>query len=137
MVKAILGYANEQGQLNWDSKYPPRLTFMAETSAGKLVYFWRGTMKQLAKENSPSLTFTVTLADSRETVACHFSCEEVVGTIVSRVLESHAMQLVRKDEERRHHEQVGRHSHPTQHWKPDIDQVEQALGEDFLDSLGL
>ncbi|KAK4237802.1 hypothetical protein C8A03DRAFT_15674 [Achaetomium macrosporum] len=97
-VKATLRYLNRKGPPNWLGRIPA-LTFLAETLNGTLVYFWRGSMRTLCKEGGHELTFSVGL---RETtldshivqIACHFSCEEIVGSIVSKTLKHKLSNLV-------------------------------------------
>jgi ATP-dependent DNA helicase HFM1/MER3 len=82
-VQATLSFSNHSLPM-WTSK-TPWLTFMAETADGTLAYFWRGSLKKLNKNKSLELQFPVNVDGSAE-VYCHFSCEEIVGTIVSRTL---------------------------------------------------
>jgi ATP-dependent DNA helicase HFM1/MER3 len=85
-VKATLRYLNRKGPPNWLSRVPA-LTFLVETGDGTLVYFWRGSIKKLDKQAGFELKFSVGLRDVKDHVVCHFSCEEIVGTIVSTTLE--------------------------------------------------
>lgn len=84
-VKATLRYLNRKGLPNWLQRVPA-LTFLAESNDGTLVYFWRGSMKKLEKPSGFELKFSVGLRDVHDCVTCHFSCEEIVGTIVSQTL---------------------------------------------------
>ncbi len=84
-VKATLRYLNSKGLPNWLNRVPV-LTFLAERSDGTLVYFWRGSMRKLDKEAGFDLKFSVQLRDVEDHVSCHFSCEEIVGTIVSKTV---------------------------------------------------
>ncbi|KAL2134070.1 hypothetical protein VTI74DRAFT_1066 [Chaetomium olivicolor] len=85
-VKATLRYLNRKGPPNWLNRVPA-LTFLAETSTGTLVYFWRGSMRNLDKQAGFELQFSVGLHEAKEQIICHFSCEEIVGTIVSKTLD--------------------------------------------------
>ena len=85
-VKAILRYVNRKESPNWSNRVPA-LTFLAETNTGTLVYFWRGSMRKLDKQTGFELKFSVGLCDAKDQVICHFSCEEIVGTIVSKIVE--------------------------------------------------
>ena len=85
-VRATLRYLNRKGPPNWSNR-APALTFLAETSDGTLVYFWRGSVKKLDKQAGFDLKFSVGLRDVKDHVACHLSCEEIVGTIVSKTLQ--------------------------------------------------
>ncbi len=82
-VKVILAH-NEKGQGYWNSR-PPRLTFMAETTSGVLVFFWRGSMMKLGGSSRHELEFPVRLT-GLDDIICHFSCEEIVGTLVSTLV---------------------------------------------------
>jgi ATP-dependent DNA helicase HFM1/MER3 len=85
-VKATLRYLNRKGLPNWLNRVPT-LTFLAETNNGTLVYFWRGSMRKLENQAGFDLKFSVGLRNVKEHVICHLSCEEIVGTIVSKTLE--------------------------------------------------
>ena len=85
-VKATLRYLNSDGVPAWAGRNPA-LTFLVETSSdGHLWHFWRGTIRR-AKGNEPLvLSFAVRVKQFDERIVCHFSCEEIVGTIVTKVL---------------------------------------------------
>ncbi|KAL1840417.1 hypothetical protein VTJ49DRAFT_491 [Mycothermus thermophilus] len=85
-MKAILRYLNDKGPPHWRNR-PPALNFLVETSSGTLAYFWRGSMKKLESPGGLELKFSVGLREHKEQVVCHFTCEEIVGTIVSTTLE--------------------------------------------------
>ncbi|KAJ4288737.1 ATP-dependent DNA helicase MER3 [Collariella sp. IMI 366227] len=85
-VKVTLRYLNRKGPPNWLGRVPA-LNFLAETSTGTLVYFWRGSMRKLDKQAGFELKFSVGLRHAEEQIICHFSCEEIVGTITSKTLE--------------------------------------------------
>ncbi|KAL2173999.1 uncharacterized protein P884DRAFT_316771 [Thermothelomyces heterothallicus CBS 202.75] len=85
-VKATLRYLNSKGPPNWLGR-SPALTFLAETHGGVLVYFWRGSIRKLDKQAGFELKFSVGLRDVTERIFCHFSCEEIVGTMVSTAIE--------------------------------------------------
>jgi ATP-dependent DNA helicase HFM1/MER3 len=85
-VKATLRYLNRQGPPNWLNR-APALTFLAESGNGTLVYFWRGSIRKLDRQAGFELKFSVGLRNSKDRVICYFSCEEIVGTIVSTTLE--------------------------------------------------
>jgi ATP-dependent DNA helicase HFM1/MER3 len=85
-VKATVRYLNHKGLPVWLQRVPA-LTFLAESNDGTLVYFWRGSMRKLDKQSGLELKFSVGLRDGRDCVTCYFSCEEIVGTIVSQTLE--------------------------------------------------
>ncbi|KAK4119041.1 P-loop containing nucleoside triphosphate hydrolase protein [Parathielavia appendiculata] len=85
-IKATLRYLNRMGPPNWLSRVPT-LTFLTETNTGTLVYFWRGSMRKLDNQSGFDLRFSVGLRNVKEQVICHLSCEEIVGTIVTKTLE--------------------------------------------------
>lgn len=85
-VKATIGYANKKAAPHWLNR-PPALTFLAETNEGTLVYFWRGSIRKLDSQAGLDLKFSVDLCRSEDVVTCHFTCEEIVGTIVSTTVE--------------------------------------------------
>lgn len=85
-VRATLRYLNRKGPPNWLNRVPV-LTFLAESSDGTLVYFWRGSMRKLDKQSGLELGFSIGLRNARDRVVCHFSCEEIVGTMVSKALD--------------------------------------------------
>jgi ATP-dependent DNA helicase HFM1/MER3 len=85
-VKATLRYLNRKGPPNWLNR-APALTFLAESGNGTLVYFWRGSMRKLDRQAGFELKFSVGLRNAKDRVVCHFSCEEIVGTIASTTLE--------------------------------------------------
>jgi len=81
-VRAILRNMNPRGSVKWQGKFPS-LSFMAETSGGKLAYFWHGTLRKLGKAEGFELTFSAKPEGTGE-IFCHLSCDEIVGTIVSK-----------------------------------------------------
>ncbi|KAL2018604.1 hypothetical protein VTK56DRAFT_574 [Thermocarpiscus australiensis] len=85
-VRATLRYLNRKGPPHW-LKRIPALTFLAESGNGNLVYFWRGSMRKLDSQSGFELKFSVGLRNVHDRVVCHFSCEEIVGTIVTKTLE--------------------------------------------------
>ncbi|KAK3693172.1 hypothetical protein B0T22DRAFT_420334 [Podospora appendiculata] len=84
-VGATLRYLNRKGPPNWLGK-SPALTFHAESTDGRLLYFWRGSAKKLDKDSGTQLKFCAPLQSFNESIIGYFSCEEIVGTIVSKVL---------------------------------------------------
>lgn len=85
-VKATLRYLNRKGPPNWSNRMPA-LTFLAETGNGTLVYFWRGSIRKLDQQAGFDLKFSVGLRHVGDRVFCHFSCEEIVGTITSMTID--------------------------------------------------
>ncbi|KUJ21917.1 P-loop containing nucleoside triphosphate hydrolase protein [Mollisia scopiformis] len=82
-VRAELGYSNEKIPV-WSNR-KPSVTFMAETTDGTLVHFWRGNITQMAKRLE--LKFTVELSGHAEQIKCWIACDEIVGTVKTCVLE--------------------------------------------------
>jgi ATP-dependent DNA helicase HFM1/MER3 len=82
MVKARLGFANAKSPL-WNGKRPS-LTFMAETSGGALVHFWRGNIQKLEKGHE--VKFLVELSSPDDEIKCYVACDEIVGTFRSSLL---------------------------------------------------
>ncbi|KAK8068678.1 P-loop containing nucleoside triphosphate hydrolase protein [Apiospora phragmitis] len=81
VVRAILGYKNQKHPPSWSGKIPA-VTFLAETSDGKIAYFSRSNIKNINGTNGLELKFPVLLNRPDEVVSCQFSCEEIVGTQV-------------------------------------------------------
>ena len=81
-VKAVLSYRNDKIPA-WMGK-KPSVTFMAETTEGKLVHFWRGNIMKL--ERSWELKFIVEISKPNVEIMCWLACDEIVGTIRSCVL---------------------------------------------------
>ena len=87
-IDAVLGCSNSLGKLKWRGKVPS-VTFMAETTEGVLAHWWRGSMKKFKEEDEHkfSLQFEVDLRSVKEEITCHFACEDIVGTVVTKELE--------------------------------------------------
>ncbi|KAK9780067.1 hypothetical protein SCAR479_03191 [Seiridium cardinale] len=83
-VKVQLGYENLKVP-TWNGRIPA-VTFLAETSGGRLANFWRGNIKKLNEADVFELKFIAALSHPDEHIACHFSCEEIVGTEVIKIL---------------------------------------------------
>jgi len=85
-VKATLRYLNRKGPPTWLNRWPA-LTFFVEAGKGVLAFFWRGSMKKLNPQSGHELRFAVGLHEPQDRVICYFTCEEIVGTIVSKTLQ--------------------------------------------------
>lgn len=81
-VKVVLGFSNEKVPI-WKGM-KPSLTFIAETTDGVLVYFWRGSVQKL--EKGSDLKFVVDLTNPGDEIKCHIACDHIVGTFQSSVL---------------------------------------------------
>lgn len=84
-VQTTLKYLNKNGPPNWLGRCP-MLTFMIESSNDNLLYFWRGSLKKIDKQIGLVLPVSVPLKSPDERIIFHLSCEEIVGTLVSKVL---------------------------------------------------
>ncbi|KAH7419101.1 hypothetical protein BKA64DRAFT_729237 [Cadophora sp. MPI-SDFR-AT-0126] len=82
LVKACLCYENDKVPV-WKSR-KPSVTFMAETTDGKLVNFWRGNISKL--EKGFDVRFTVELLAPDVDIKCWIACEDIVGTVKSCIL---------------------------------------------------
>lgn len=81
-VRAILGYRGTKTPA-WNN-VKPSLTFMTETSGGRLVHFWRGNISKLDK--GYELRFAVELSSVDEQIKSWISCDELVGTVKTSTL---------------------------------------------------
>ncbi|KAI1362288.1 hypothetical protein F5Y08DRAFT_355447 [Xylaria arbuscula] len=84
-VRAHLWHCNKKAAPYWKDKIPA-LTFVVLTSDGNLAYFWRGSMKKLEGSEGLDIKFPVALTAPNQTICCHFSCENIVGTQVTVTL---------------------------------------------------
>lgn len=80
-VDVRLGLASARGK--WQGKVPI-VTFIALTSEGTSVYFWRDSLKIFSdgQNKDCSVHFTWSPHSVGEKLSCQFSCEELVGTVV-------------------------------------------------------
>lgn len=86
-VKATLRCLNKATPLLWGEKASPILaTFLAETTSGLLVHFWRGTLNQIQAAKLVELKFTAEIRAVEDQIQCYVTCDEIVGTIVSKTL---------------------------------------------------
>ncbi|KAH6648098.1 P-loop containing nucleoside triphosphate hydrolase protein, partial [Truncatella angustata] len=83
-VRVRLSYCNTKLP-EWNKKIPV-VTFLADTTDGRLASFWRGTMRKLSESDPFELKFSVTMNSADENITCCFSCEEIVGTQVSEII---------------------------------------------------
>ncbi|CZS95956.1 related to ATP-dependent DNA helicase [Rhynchosporium agropyri] len=81
-VKAHLSFENEKIPV-WKSR-KPSVTFMAETTDGKLVHFWRGNVSKLATGFDAKFTAEISAHDVD--IKCWIACEDIVGTVKSYLL---------------------------------------------------
>ena len=83
-ISVKLSFRNEKPPV-W-KKRKPAWTFTAETTSGKLVHYARGTTFQLEKQGGVDMKFMVTVTKPREEIALYFACEEIVGTVVHKIV---------------------------------------------------
>ncbi len=83
MVKVRMWYENNTVPI-WQGR-KPSLTFMAETSDGRLVHFWRGNISKLEKDFD--VKFSVELYAQEVEIKCWIACDQIVGTVKSCVLQ--------------------------------------------------
>ncbi|KAM7208294.1 hypothetical protein V8F20_001272 [Naviculisporaceae sp. PSN 640] len=83
-VKVRLSFTNTEMPV-WEGKWPV-VTLLVELTDGTLAYFWRGSLKDCTRVGYVDHYFPVHLNSLFDEVVCHFSCEEIVGTIVSKTL---------------------------------------------------
>lgn len=81
-VDAVLSFTNMRGK--WQGKIP-LVTFLAVTTEGVSAYFWRDSLNVFKEEdgNSCQVCFSWSPEDANERLVCRFTCEEIVGTVVS------------------------------------------------------
>lgn len=84
IVETKLGYTNPKTPV-WNGK-KPSLTFVAETSDGTLVHFWRGNIHKL--EKGCEVKFIVELSHPYERIECYVACDEIAGTSRTSVIEA-------------------------------------------------
>ncbi|KAI0120824.1 P-loop containing nucleoside triphosphate hydrolase protein [Hypoxylon sp. NC0597] len=85
-LKVNLRYCNAKTPPTWNRKVPA-VTFVALTTDGNLAYFWRGNLRKIDKSTGLNLKFPVALTGPDQKISCYFSCEEIVGTQIAKVLE--------------------------------------------------
>lgn len=81
-VKARMWYSNTTIPV-WNGR-KPSLTFMAETTDGKIVHWWRGNIAKLEKDFEVKFSVELLLPDVD--IKCWIACDEIVGTVKSFVL---------------------------------------------------
>ncbi|KEY70747.1 hypothetical protein S7711_03242 [Stachybotrys chartarum IBT 7711] len=77
IARVVLGYGNDQLP-EWKKRIP-WTTFVVEGEDGRLVWFWRGSVKRLCENKEMLIGLGVKRG---ETLKVTFACEEVVGTMV-------------------------------------------------------
>ncbi|KAG9239045.1 Sec63 Brl domain-containing protein [Amylocarpus encephaloides] len=81
-VRVRLGFSNNSTP-KWNGR-KQSLTFMAETTGGVLIHFWRGGIHQLEKGHE--IKFLAELLSPDDNIMCRVACDDIVGTQYSRVL---------------------------------------------------
>lgn len=82
LARFVLGYDNKDMPAWKDKK--PWTTLLVEGADGRLVWFWRGTVRSLSK--GKDLVVKIHGAKD-ESLVVTFACEEIVGTTVRCILE--------------------------------------------------
>jgi hypothetical protein len=77
VVRVVLGFANETVP-TW-RKRCPWTTLVIEGDDGRLLWFWRGSVKRI--ENS-KIMFACLGVEKGESIKATFACEGIIGTIV-------------------------------------------------------
>jgi hypothetical protein len=73
----VLAYENVQVPL-WN-KNNPWVTLVVEGDDGRLLWFWRGSVKKLTEYRELVVSLEL---KSGEKIGIHLACEEIVGTVV-------------------------------------------------------
>ncbi|UKZ59738.1 uncharacterized protein TrAtP1_001036 [Trichoderma atroviride] len=81
VVRVVLGFANEI-MPTW-RKRCPWTTLVIEGEDGRLLWFWRGSVKRI--ENS-KIMFARLDVKKGESIKATFACEEIVGTLIRSTL---------------------------------------------------
>ncbi|KAH9907224.1 P-loop containing nucleoside triphosphate hydrolase protein [Xylariomycetidae sp. FL2044] len=84
-MTARLGYTNSKSPPIWNGSVPT-VTFLVNTTDGRLAYFWRGNLRKFSPTTGMELKFPVALSGPHQLISCHFTCEEIVGTQVIKTL---------------------------------------------------
>jgi len=85
---ATIRYMNHKTP-EW-SKKSPMLTFIAESEEGTLLYFWRGSIRKVDPRDGLQVKFSAGVQALSQRIFGHLSCEEIVGTMVTSVLQNGA-----------------------------------------------
>lgn len=81
-VRVVLGFQNEE--LPTWNKSSPWVTFVIEGDDGRLVWFWRGSVKRLVEGKELIIGLD---ARKGEILKVTLACEEIVGTILRETLQ--------------------------------------------------
>ncbi|KAF9764741.1 hypothetical protein IL306_002722 [Fusarium sp. DS 682] len=79
IARAVLGFTNEKLP-HWKGR-TPWLTLLVEGMEGRLVWFWRGSVKGLADKKVMIIGLS---AKHGERLQVTFACEEIVGTLIKK-----------------------------------------------------
>ncbi|CAM1506464.1 Fc.00g061050.m01.CDS01 [Cosmosporella sp. VM-42] len=82
IVRVILGFQNKDVP-SWN-RHRPWATFVIEGDDGRLVWFWRGSVKRLVGGKEMVIGLS---AGKGEVLKLAFACEEIVGTIIRETLQ--------------------------------------------------
>ncbi|KAH7028113.1 P-loop containing nucleoside triphosphate hydrolase protein, partial [Microdochium trichocladiopsis] len=86
-VQAHLRHTTPSKPPTWNKKIPA-VSFIVTVSDGSLGFVWRGNINKIDHEKGLTLKFSVPLNCPAQIITSSFSCEEIVGTEVTSVLES-------------------------------------------------
>lgn len=117
-VMATLRYLNQTGLPKWNDRVPSA-TFVAETTAGLLAYFWRGSLSKIKNDTGLELLFSADITAPNQRIVCHFSCDEIVGTIVTKSVDHNISASAFKPRSQEKVE-VARRIRPGQHEDEDV-----------------
>lgn len=81
VLRVLLRYTNDEIPL-WRKKHPWTTLVMTD-NGGRLVWFWRGSVKRLTEGKD---MFVRVQVESGQTLQAVFACEEIVGTMQRQVV---------------------------------------------------
>ncbi|KAI1322729.1 P-loop containing nucleoside triphosphate hydrolase protein [Xylariaceae sp. FL0255] len=84
-LKVRLGHDNAKVP-RWNQR-SPGVTFLTFTDDGHLSFFWRGNIQKIDSATGLNLRFPVALTGPNQTITSQFSCEDIVGTLVSTTVQ--------------------------------------------------
>ncbi|KAF7553197.1 hypothetical protein G7Z17_g3805 [Cylindrodendrum hubeiense] len=82
IVRVVLGFENKQIP-SW-KKLSPWATLVVEGHDGRLVWFWRGSVKRLAGDKEMVIGLS---AAKGEVLKVVLACEEIVGTTIQKIVQ--------------------------------------------------
>ncbi|KAF4978320.1 hypothetical protein FZEAL_5293 [Fusarium zealandicum] len=79
IARVVLGFANEETP-SWNAR-SPWASLLVEGANGRLVWFWRGSVKRLVGGKEMAIGMST---KKGEELKITFACEEIVGTMVQK-----------------------------------------------------